>query len=167
MGHALKPRFCHLHIHSEFSLLDGLGKSEQYAKRAAEMGFKYVSCTDHGSIDGLIKHQKACEKFNITPIFGCEGYIVPNMSIKTKGEKRNHITLLVENDIGWQNLLKILTIANLEGYYYKPRFDFKVLSDHLEGLIVLSGCQESILNIGKGVSFFYDLVDASNNNIFL
>ena len=80
--------FCHLHTHTEYSILDGVGSCEAYAKRAKEMGFEYLAITDHGNIDGFLKFQDACDKYGIKPIFGCECYIVPNLKIK----KKEHIS---------------------------------------------------------------------------
>jgi len=81
--------FCHLHVHTEFSILDGFGTVSDYAKRASKMGFKYLACTDHGNIDGLIQFQKACVSNNVIPILGCEAYIVPDLEKKEKGVSRN------------------------------------------------------------------------------
>lgn len=150
----------HLHLHSEYSQLDGLGKPEQYIRRAKRLGMKAIAITDHANIDGALKWQKACLKEGIKPIIGCELYIVPDMKVKEKGEKRGHITLLVKNQAGWQALLKMLTIANVEGFYYRPRIDYKVLWDEMnDGLIMLSGCSSSFLNLPGGVRLFLDLIE--------
>lgn len=142
--------FCHLHLHNEYSVLDGVGTSKQYAKLAKELGQPACALTNHGNIDGAIEHQKQCLEAGITPIIGAEMYIVPDMTIKGKGETRYHITLLVENQIGWQNLLKLLTIANIEGYYHRPRIDHKTLLKHIEGLVVLTACSSSFLHMDMG-----------------
>lgn len=159
--------FVHLHIHTEYSLLDGFGKSEQYVSRAKELGFKYLAITDHGSVDGVIKFQQACEKGSIESVLGCEAYIVPDAKVKVKGEKRGHITLLVKNETGWKNLLKLLTYANMEGFYYKSRIDYESLLNHLEGLVILTGCAASFLNLKGGIEYFKKLVDRVKNNIYL
>jgi DNA polymerase-3 subunit alpha len=139
--------FVHLHLHNEYSLLDGVGTSEQYCRLAKELGQPAVAITNHGNVDGAIAHQKACKKYGVAPIQGCELYVVRDLFTHDKKETRYHVTVLVENETGWQNLLKLLTIANLDGFYYRPRVDIKTLKDHLEGLIVLTGCSMSFLNM--------------------
>ncbi|MCK5138869.1 MAG: DNA polymerase III subunit alpha [Thermodesulfovibrionia bacterium] len=138
--------FCHLHIHNEFSVLDGFGTAEQYAKRASQMGFKYLALTNHGNIDGLIQWQEACEKYSVEPVMGCEMYIVKDARVREKGSKSYHITLLIKNQSGFRNINKLLTYANLEGFYYRPRIDYKTLLNHLDGLFVMTGCASSFLN---------------------
>ena len=137
--------FCHLHIHNEFSLLDGMGSANEYALKAKELDQRFIALTNHGNIDGLLKFQKACEQNDIKPIMGCEVYIVDDLSIKEKGEKRNHATLLIKDQRGFKNLCQMLTIANLKGFYYKPRIDINLLLKYHEGLVVLSGCAIGLL----------------------
>lgn len=150
--------FCHLHVHNEFSLLDGMGSAEDYAIKAKELGQEYLALTNHGNIDGLLKFQKACLKQDIKPILGCEVYLVKDLSIKEKGEKRNHLTLLIKNEQGFRNLCKMLTVANLEGFYYKPRVDFDLLYNHCDGLVVLSGCAVGLLSMeGDRSELVFDL----------
>ena len=108
--------FVHLHVHNQFSVLDGFGSSEQYTKKAKELGFTHLALTNHGNVDGILAFQSACEKNDIKPIFGCEAYIVPDMLVKEKGERRAHINILVKNEEGWTNLLKMLTEANVYGF---------------------------------------------------
>ncbi len=146
----LNEDFCHLHVHNEFSLLDGFGSARAYVKRAKELGFDYLGLTNHGNIDGLIQFQKACDQKGVSPVMGCEAYIVPDLTIKAKGEKRGHITILVKNQQGFENLCQMLTVANLEGFYYKPRIDFALVKDHLEGLIFLTGCGSTFLALPGG-----------------
>jgi len=119
--------FCHLHLHNEYSVLDGVGTSKQYAALAKKLGQEYLAITNHGNIDGAIEHQKQCLEIGIIPIIGAEMYLVPDLKIKEKGEKRYHITLLVENQTGWKNILQLLTIANIKGFYHRPRIDHKVI----------------------------------------
>ncbi len=135
--------FVHLHNHTEFSLLDGLAKIKLLAKRAKELGMKAIAMTDHGNLYGAIYFYKACIEEGIKPIIGCEVY----MAKRSRHDKEagidsdyNHLILLAENHKGYKNLMKIVSIANLEGYYYKPRVDVEVLKQHSEGLICLSGC---------------------------
>jgi DNA polymerase-3 subunit alpha len=141
----MPQNFCHLHVHNEFSYLDGFGSASAYAKRAKEMEFTHLALTNHGNIDGSIRFQEACDKVGIVPIHGCELYIVPNEYRKEKGERRGHITALVKNEEGWQNLSKMLTIANTEGLYYKPRIGYQNFLKHCKGLVVLTGCSSSFL----------------------
>jgi len=159
--------FAHLHNHNEFSYLDGFGSAQAYAKRAKELGYKYLGLTNHGNIDGLIRFQSACEKEGIIPIHGCESYLVPDELVKEKGEKRNHITLLIKNQTGWQNLCKMLSKANIEGFYYKPRIGYKTLLEHSEGLICLTGCANNFLLTPNGENFFRKLINAFEEDLFL
>ena len=160
--------FCHLHVHNQYSLLDGVGSSEKYAKRAKKMRFEYLSLTNHGNIDGLIKHQKACEAEDIVPLFGCEMYIVPDLTVKDKNEKSGHLTVLVKNQTGWIELCRLLTIANLEGFYRRPRIDYKTfLAANLSGFVVLTGCSGSFLNRKFGEGFFWNLVEEMKKDLYL
>lgn len=146
----MADNFCHLHLHNEYSVLDGVGTSEQYSYRARDNNQTHLALTNHGNIDGALVHQKVCKKAGVKPIVGCEFYLVKDIAKKEKGEKRYHVTLLVENQTGWQNMLKMLTIANLEGFYHRPRIDWDILQNHLEGLVVLTGCSMSFLNMRPG-----------------
>jgi len=151
--------FIHLHVHGEYSLLDGIGKPEQYAKRNVELGFKACAITDHSNIDTHIKWQKAFDKVGIKPILGTELYCVPDMK-STGKESRGHITVLVKNLQGWQELNRMLTVANLEGFNRRPRIDFPLLrSADLSGLILLTGCSSSFLNLPNGEELFKDLIE--------
>jgi len=141
--------FCHLHIHNEYSVLDGLGTAEEYATAAEAMGMKYLCLTNHGNIDGVLQWQEACEKHGVAPVVGCEMYVVDDARVKEKGEKRNHVTLLVKDQKGFRNLNKMLTHACLEGFYYRPRIDWPLLLSHLEGLVLLTGCVDSVLQEAK------------------
>ncbi len=135
--------FVHLHNHSEFSLLDGLQKVKKMVYRAKELDMKAVAITDHGSMYGTIYFYKACIEAEIKPIIGCEIYITPRsrFSKETGVDKDyNHLILLAENNTGYKNLMKIVSKAHLEGYYYKPRTDLELLKEHHEGLICLSAC---------------------------
>ncbi|MBU2060137.1 MAG: PHP domain-containing protein, partial [Gammaproteobacteria bacterium] len=149
----------HLHVHSEHSLLDGYGSPKQYAERAKALGHKFLGLTDHGNVDGALKWQRACVKEGIRSIIGCEMYIVSDLKIKKKGEKRGHITVIVKNKEGWQALLRMLTIANLEGFYNKPRIDYRSFLDNVnDGLIILTGCSSSFLLFPDGQEMFFNLI---------
>jgi len=159
--------FCHLHVHNEFSLLDGFGRAEHYAKEAKEKGFKYIALTNHGNIDGLIKWQKACDKFGVVPIFGVECYIVEDYTVKEKGEKRGHITLLIKNEQGFRNVCKLLTTANIEGFYYRPRIDCDLLLQHLDGLVVMTACISSFIGKDWGARLFEDIHDEIGGDLYV
>lgn len=135
--------FVHLHNHSEFSLLDGLSKIKNMVKQAKDLGMPALAITDHGNMYGVIKFYKACEEMEIKPIIGCEIYVAK----RSLGEKQagvdkdyNHLILLAENNTGYKNLMKIVSVSHLEGYYYKPRTDLSLLEKYHEGLICLSAC---------------------------
>lgn len=158
---SINKDFCHLHVHSTLSLLDGYGLPNDIAKRASEMGYSHLALTDHATSSGLIKLKKACEKYNISPIYGVEFYIVPNAEIKEKGEKRGHITVWAKNEAGYQNILKMLTLANLNFFYHRPRIDFNTLLSHANGLCVGTACSASFVHLEGGIEFFGKL----NNKI--
>jgi len=136
-------KFVHLHAHSHYSLLDGLAKIDELVNRAKELGMNALALTDHGNLYGAIEFYKTARKAGIKPILGVELYVAPESrfekSIQT-GNKYFHLTLLCENNIGWKNLIKIVTKANLEGFYYRPRADKELLKQYHEGIICLSGC---------------------------
>jgi DNA polymerase-3 subunit alpha len=151
--------FVHLHLHSTYSQLDGVGKPDQYAAQAKKLGFDALAVTDHGNVDGHIKWQKSCDKAGIDPILGSELYIIPDLNKKEK-EKRGHITVLCKNLKGWQELCRLLTIANLDGFYRKPRIDFETLRQaDLSGLILMTACSNSVLNLPSGETFILELMD--------
>jgi len=159
--------FVHLHTHTEFSVLDGLGTADDYTKKASEMGFKSIAITDHGNVDGAVRWNKACNDNKIKPIFGCEFYIVPNMDIKEKGENRGHILTLAKNKVGFRNILKMLSIANLEGFYYRPRIDFNNFFENIDGLIVSTACPSSFINLEGGIDFFKKLNSKLKEDLYL
>lgn len=137
------PKFVHLHGHSEYSLLDGLCKIPQLIKKTKELGMDSLALTDHGVMYGAIEFYKACIAEGIKPIIGCEVYVAPR-SHKSKEGKADtepyHLILLAKNLKGYRNLMKLVSIAHLEGFYYKPRVDKELLGEYKEGLIALSGC---------------------------
>lgn len=116
-----------------------------------------MALTNHGNVDGNIKFQQSCEKEGIIPIHGFEGYLVDNMLEKEKKETRYHITLLAENETGWENILQLLTESWMEGFNRRPRFDLDALLRHSEGLIVLSACSSSFLTHTNGEKILLDL----------
>jgi len=139
--------FVHLHVHSEYSLLDGLPKIPQLVERAKQLGFSALALTDHGAMYGAIEFYKECQKWGIKPIIGIEAYMTEKSRFeKKKGEfDRNHLILLCKNKKGYKNLLYLSTLSHLEGFYYKPRMDWEILQKYHEGLICLSGCPKGII----------------------
>ena len=138
-----KPKFVHLHTHTHYSLLDGLTKVDELIERAKELGMEAVAITDHGVMYGVIEFYQKAKKAGIKPIIGVEMYVTENMYDKrpnTNGRNYYHLVLLAENNTGYKNLIKLVTAAHLEGFYYKPRIDRELLKQHSQGLIGLSGC---------------------------
>lgn len=138
------PDFVHLHVHSHYSLLDGLGKIPEILDRVRELGMDAVALTDHGTLYGLVEFWQAAKKRGIKPILGVEAYLVPDRARQretaTNEKTIRHLTLLAESLSGYQNLLKLVTDAHLKGFYRKPCIDYATLKAHADGLIVLSGC---------------------------
>ncbi len=131
--------FAHLHLHTEFSLLDGLGRIPAYMERARALGMEHVGISDHGVLYGIIDWYKAAKAEGIHPIIGMEAYLAPR-SVQDRDKTIFHLLLLAENERGYKNLLKLATRASLEGFYYKPRIDLAMLAEHAEGLIATSAC---------------------------
>ena len=138
-------KFVHLHCHSENSLLDGVSTVGDWVKRAKELGMPAIAITDHGNLNGAQQLLFACKQEGIKPIIGCEAYIVSDMAIKKHKEYRNHITLIAKNTEGYHNLIRLISQANIDGFYKKPRIDFGLLKQYSKGLIVLSGCSAGTL----------------------
>lgn len=132
--------FVHLHVHTEYSLLDGLARISKLVEMTKERGWKAVAITDHGNMYGAIKMYEKCITSGIKPILGCEFYISHDRFSRSNREDTGHLILLAKNNEGYKNLLKLNGIAYKEGYYYKPRIDYKVLEEHSEGIICLSAC---------------------------
>ncbi len=137
------PDFTHLHVHTHYSLLDGLSKIDELLDYVKEKNMDSIAITDHGNLYGAIEFYKAAKKRDIKPIIGLEGYTTTNMHVKgTEADDKRyyHLILLAKNNTGYKNLIALTTKAHLEGFYYKPRFDRNLLREHSEGLIALSGC---------------------------
>ena len=142
MSHA---DFVHLHLHTEYSLLDGACRVDRLVDKARELKFSSLAITDHGVLYGAIDFYKAALDKGIKPIIGCEVYVAPGSRLEKKTSSGgrdvyNHLVLLVKDEIGYKNLIKLATAAHIEGYYYKPRIDKELLAQRKEGLIALSGC---------------------------
>jgi len=135
--------FVHLHLHTEYSLLDGAIKIEEVVKKAKEYGMPAVAITDHGNMFGAIEMYKECKKNGIKPIIGCEFYVAPRSRWDKEGRidtEPNHLILLAMNNTGYNNLVKLCSIGYTEGFYYKPRIDIEILEKYNEGLVCLSAC---------------------------
>ena len=136
-------RFIHLHVHTEYSLLDGASRIKKVVETAAGMGMQSLAITDHGVMYGVVDFYKACLKQNIKPILGCEVYVAPRTRhdrTPKVDDNLYHLVLLAENETGYRNLLRLVSLGFTEGFYYKPRVDKELLAAHSEGLIALSGC---------------------------
>lgn len=135
--------FVHLHVHSEYSLLDGACRISELPKRAKELGQKAVAITDHGNMYGVIDFYKACKEQGVKPIIGCEVYVAPRTRFDKVHKIDNspyHLVLLCKNETGYKNLIKLVSSAFIEGFYNKPRIDHDILKEHHEGLVCLSAC---------------------------
>jgi DNA polymerase-3 subunit alpha len=143
-----KSNFVHLHVHTHYSLLDGMCKIPQLLDRAKEYGMPAVAITDHGTMYGAIEFYKEAKKRDIQPIIGCEMYVAPRSLDKKEGKQDtmpSHLVLLAKNLEGYHNLIKLVTIAHLDGYYYKPRIDREVLEKYSNGLIAMSACVHGVI----------------------
>jgi DNA polymerase-3 subunit alpha len=172
MSHA---DFVHLHLHTEYSLLDGACRLDKLMNRAHELKFPALAITDHGAMHGVIEFYQAARAKGIKPIIGCEVYVAPGSRLerkKVEGDKYHHLGLLVKDEPGYKNLIKLTTAAHLEGYYYKPRIDKEILAKHSEGLIAMSGClaseipdlimKDQIDKARDAVDFFKQTLGAEN-----
>ncbi|HZL13226.1 MAG TPA: PHP domain-containing protein, partial [Verrucomicrobiae bacterium] len=147
MSHA---DFVHLHLHTEYSLLDGACRLDRLVDKAHELKFSSLAITDHGAMHGAIEFYQAARAKGIKPIIGCEVYVAPGSRLEKKtggtGGGRDvyhHLGLLAKDETGYKNLIKLTTAAHLEGFYYKPRIDKEILAAHSQGLIAMSGCLAS------------------------
>src|SRR5690554_2719984 len=139
----MSSKFVHLHVHTEYSLLDGLSNIKKLIQTVKEQGMDSVALTDHGVMYGAIEFYKAAKNEGIKPIVGMEAYttIDDHRKKPQRGKSsNNHLLLLAKNEIGYKNLMKISSIAHLEGYYYRPRIQRSLLKNYSEGLIVTSAC---------------------------
>jgi len=175
--------FVHLHVHTEYSLLDGASRIDELIEQAKKYNMPAVAITDHGNLFGVVEFFKKAKKADIKPIIGCEVYVAPQSRFdraKTTlesgmpEEASFHLTLLVENEEGYRNLTRLVTLAYLEGFYYKPRIDMELLSTHYKGLIALSGCLKGEVpykivygNIERAENVAKQLKDLFGENFFL
>ncbi len=148
MALPMSSPYVHLHVHSEFSILDGACRIPALAEKAARLEMPAVSLTDHGSLAGAIDLYKAARAQGVKPVIGCEVYVVDDRRAQHKGNA--HLTLLAETNAGYANLIKLCSLGYLEGYYYRPRVDWELLERHAPGLIALSGCLSG--RVSKAIS---------------
>ena len=139
----LKGSFVHLHVHTEYSLLDGASRIPELIRRTKELGMDAIAITDHGAMYGVIDFYKEAKKQGVKPVIGCEVYLAPGARqerAEVNGVRYYHLILLAENNAGYRNLVKLVSLANIEGMYYRPRIDKEILRKYHEGLICLSAC---------------------------
>jgi len=144
-----RDSFVHLHLHTEYSLLDGAIRMKELMKKAAEFKMPAVAITDHGNLFGAIEFYQEAQRAGVKPIIGCEAYIAPGSHKDRPGSRRDaayHFTLLAKNETGYRNLVKLITTAHLDGFHYAPRIDKELLAARAEGLIGLSGCLAGEIN---------------------
>ena len=140
--------FAHLHVHTEYSLLDGASRVKELVRRTKELGMDAVAMTDHGVMYGAVRFYKEAKAQGIHPIIGCEVYLAPRMRqerAEVDGTRYYHLILLAENETGYRNLVQLISLANIEGYYYKPRVDKELLRKYHEGIIALSACVAGVI----------------------
>lgn len=168
-----QPHYVPLHVHTEFSLLDGAMRLKEYIAFAKEQGWKAVAITDHGNVFGAVKFFQLAEKAGIKPILGVEQYFVPDVLAPNSVEKKYyHVTIIVKNQVGYQNLCRLMSFAYKKGFYFKPRVDFRALEENSEGLILLSGClgglisqhllENNVIEAEKAAQRFISIVGKEN-----
>ena len=172
-----KSNFVHLHTHSHYSMLDGMGKIPNLVKKAADAGMPALALTDHGVMHGVVEFYEECEKAGIKPIIGCEVYVAPrtlNDKVPRVDSSPYHLILLAKDMVGYKNLIKLTTVAHLEGYYYKPRVDKNLLRKHCEGLIACSACvqgeipRKAMEDIEKGREAVKEMIEIfGKDNLYL
>src|ERR1700704_2467043 len=167
--------FVHLHLHTEYSFLDGLVRTKELMKKAKEFKMPAVAITDHGNLHGAIEFYQEAPKAGLKPIIGCEAYMAPGAMKDRPTNQRDaayHFTLLAKNETGYRNLVKMISTAHLDGFHYKPRIDKELLAAHSAGLIGLSGCLKGEINMAiqsvnlskarQSVAEFRDIFGAEN-----
>lgn len=169
--------FVHLHVHTQYSMLDGLCRIGQLIDKVVEFQQPAVAITDHGNMHGAVSFYNSCQKQAIKPIIGCELYLAKNSRFDKQlriGSDQYHLTVLAENFTGYQNLMKLISIANLEGFSYKPRVDLEILNTHAKGLVVLSGCMSSLTSkllaegkIDEATNIFSQFKDIFKQNYYI
>lgn len=173
----LKPKFVHLHVHTEYSMLDGVNRISDMVKKAKETGMDAIAMTDHGVMHGLFEFKMACEANEVKPIFGCEVYVAEGSRFDKKevdGIRYYHLLLLAQNEVGYHNLLRLVSKGFRDGFYYNPRVDKELLTEHSEGIICTSACLASPINRNilkdrqeKAEEWFHFLKDTYKDNFYL
>ena len=136
----MAKHFTHLHLHTDYSLLDGAIPISKLITFGKKHGFKALAVTDHGNIFGAVKFFQQCKKENIKPILGMEAYLTEDVTLKNINQKYYHLIILVQNRIGYRNLCKLISFSYQQGFYFKPRIDYAQLEKHSDGLIVTTAC---------------------------
>ena len=153
--------FVHLHVHTDYSLLDGCCRIDRLMERTAEMGMKAVAITDHGNLFGVVDFISKAEKNGVKPLIGCEAYICNGHSRTDRINKYNHMGLLAKDFVGYQNLSKIVSDSHTEGFYYKPRTDMEFLAQNSAGLIGFTGCLQGVVP----QLLLHDEIEEANNMV--
>ena len=168
-------KFTHLHVHTEYSLLDGSAKIKALAKRAKQLGMSHLAITDHGSMYGVVDFYKACKNEGVKPIIGCEVYVANGSRFEknsSKNSQYNHLVLLAKDNDGYRNLIKLVSLGFIEGFYYKPRVDHEILKEYSSGIIALSAClggeipaalMHSTYEKAKETALFYNEIFGEGN----
>src|SRR5213595_4033045 len=170
-----RDSFVHLHLHTEYSLLDGAIRMKELMKKAVEFGMPAVAVTDHGNLFGAIEFYQEATRAGVKPIIGCEAYLAPRSHREKANSLREaayHFTLLAQNDVGYRNLVKLISTAHLDGFHYRPRIDKELLAQHSAGLIGLRGCLKGEINMAiqsdnlakarQSTAEFRDILGAEN-----
>lgn len=164
--------FVHLHCHTDSSLLDGLGHIEDYVKKAKIYGMSSIAITDHGTLRGAYKFYHTCVENGIQPIIGNEVYFTDDINVRDREVGYSHLTLLAINDVGFKNLIQLTSLSNIYGFYYVPRVDWNLLSNHSEGIVALTGCLGGIIpkvalkDLDVAIERIKKLKRIFNNNLF-
>ena len=163
----MSQHFTHLHLHTDYSLLDGAITLDKLVNFGKQNNFKALAITDHGNIFGAVKFFQQCQKAGIKPILGIEAYLAPDAKIKDASNKYYHLIILVQNSVGYKNLCKLISFAYQEGFYFKPRIDYEMLRKHSEGLIVTTAClgghipsllmQDNIVQASNQIDWYLDV----------
>src|SRR3990167_915422 len=136
----MSQHFTHLHLHTQYSLLDGAIQLEKLINFGKKNGMKALAISDHGNIFGAVQFFQQCKKAGIKPILGMEAYLTEDVTVKAAENKYYHLILIVENEIGYRNLCKLISFSFRDGFYFKPRIDYAILEKYAEGLIVTTAC---------------------------
>lgn len=160
-------KYTELHVHTMYSLKDGLSNPEELVKRAKELGMESIAVTEHGNVDSWLPFRDACKKHDVKPIYGCEFYIVKDHLTKEKSENRKHMCVYAKNTQGLTNIQKMLSIAGQEGFHRAPRIDPDVFKQHMDGLVVSTACLGSFVNSDWGEDFFRYLADNMKDDLYI